>query len=497
MVGAVSVVRIVARRPFLREVRAHPRLAGMGAIVAIAGLLVVALFAVRMELVRRLVTGAVALGVIGAFVRSRPGYGRSRGLPPGSLGLGASLDAIDDRAFYATSAERLGPVFKMSQFHRPVACTTDLQTWLAFDAANEDALVQSDWSFNRLVPGGYLEYMNGELHTRYRAHFAPAFSPDVVEASCSAMLAIAREQLATMHRASQPEGVHPEPYLLPIAQVSLLRAVLGVGAEHPRFDSLREYFSDLNRPMELYLPAPRSSQETFRWLASTVAELARDGTASPSVLAHLLASQPDLANDETAIGNLVLMVKEGSIMVRGMLRWVVKLLADHPEVVEDIRAASTEPARLEALTTAFVNETVRLHESPYLYRSVTRDVELGGYRVPKGWLVRLCLAEAHSDSQSFVEPKSFDPSRFQDAAAHVQTTGLEGDTPGFCPFGKGRHACVGGGVAVEIAKAVVQEAALGYNLHTLKDGAAWRINRHWGLWRPSLALRVVLEPLGS
>jgi hypothetical protein len=29
------------------------------------------------------------------------------------------------------------------------------------------------------------------------------------------------------------------------------------------------------------------------------------------------------------------------------------------------------------------------------------------------------------------------------------------------------------------------------------DGAPWRINRHWGLWRPSKEWRVVVVPIGD
>ena len=125
------------------------------------------------------------------------------------------------------------------------------------------------------------------------------------------------------------------------------------------------------------------------------------------------------------------MVKEGSIMVRGLLRWVLKALAADPSHSRSFRAAAGDAAQLEALSVAFVRETLRLHESRYLYRTAREDVLIGRFRVPKGWLIRLCMGEAHENPRHFPDPQRFDPSRFL------------GSVPGpdqYCPFGAGPHA---------------------------------------------------------
>jgi cytochrome P450 len=145
----------------------------------------------------------LAAAVIVGAVRARPNYGRSRRLPAGSLGLSESLDAIHDPDYYSRTAARLGPVFKMSQIHQPVVCITDLQTGLEFFRDNEDRLLQSEWAFNRLVPGGYLEYMNGDLHAQVRAMLAPSFTREVVAAARPVLTDVTRTQLAAMARASQ------------------------------------------------------------------------------------------------------------------------------------------------------------------------------------------------------------------------------------------------------------------------------------------------------
>lgn len=493
IVAAVLLGRVLVKQPIRRELAARPLLTVLVVAAGIAGVVLAVSVSVRNPLARRAGVLLLAVVVVACVVRARPNYGRRRRLPAGSLGLSESLDAIHDPDYYSRTAARLGSVFKMSQLHQPVVCISDLRTGFEFFHENEDSLVQSDWSFNRLVPGGYLEYTNGDAHTRLRGMLAPMFTREVVAAARPVLAEVTRTQLAAMARASQPSGVHPEPFLLPIVQVTLLRMILGIGPNHPQSAEIRQRFTDLNRPMELFLPVPRASREAYDWLTATIAQLvteldievASGRVRTPSVLADLARAQPSLATDQTAIGNLVLMIKEGSIMTRGLLRWIVKMLADNPAEVEQIRAAAEDAGALDARARAFVQETIRLYESPYLYRRVAREVPLGEYRIPKGWLVRLCLTEAHARPDVFPEPRRFDPGRF-----------LEQPVPSahHCPFGSGDRACPGADIAVEIAKTVVQQAALDFDLRAVDDGAAWRINRHWGLWRPSPRLRVTLEP---
>jgi len=486
--------RTLAAAPVRRELREKPVIAFVFFAGAGVGLSVAAWLCFTYPIVRRGLAVVLLMGIAVAWIRARPTYGRRRGLPPGSLGLRASLDAISDPHAYRRSSERWGPIFKTRHMHQPVACITDLETGLALFREQGDRLRQSDWAFNRLVPGGYLEYMDGELHTRVRGLFEAAYTPDAVAATQPGITEVTRAQLAALAEMSEPNGVHPEDFLLPIAQVSLLRMVLGVDASHPEFGAIRDRFTQLNQPLELFLPIPRGSLEAYAWLSDKVAELSTGQVRAPSVLATLAATTP-LASDPTAIGNLVLMIKEGSIMVRGMLRWIIKMVADHPEEIARIRAVADDASELEARTSAFVRETIRLFESPYLYRRVEKEVQVGDYRVPRGWLVRLCLAEAHSDPDAFPEPDRFLPDRHRadrNRTDRHRATRLGAER--FCPFGAGDRVCPGQDIALEIGKTVVRECALGYHVRTVDDGPAWRINRHWGLWRPSLRLHVALEP---
>ena len=118
----VGAARIALKPPFRRDFAALPGLAlGLSASALCGGALALWLLWYFPAL-----RHAAALGstIAIAFLvwRARPTYKRRAGWPPGSLGFGASLDAIDNKAFYLQQAALHGPVFKMSQFGRPVLC---------------------------------------------------------------------------------------------------------------------------------------------------------------------------------------------------------------------------------------------------------------------------------------------------------------------------------------------------------------------------------------
>ncbi len=58
------------------------------------------------------------------------------------------------------------------------------------------------------------------------------------------------------------------------------------------------------------------------------------------------------------------------------MHWLLAMLGKHPELGERMRE---DPA----LVDRFIMETLRLAQSEYLYRVVTRDFEFEGYLFPK------------------------------------------------------------------------------------------------------------------
>ena len=119
--GAVLAGRVAVKPSVRRELVTNVPAACV-AVVGAVGAAALFWWAWGHPVARWVVVAVVGLGSAAAWWRGRPTYGARRGWPPGSLSLADSLDAIDERTFYEDRARELGPVFKMSQFGRPVVC---------------------------------------------------------------------------------------------------------------------------------------------------------------------------------------------------------------------------------------------------------------------------------------------------------------------------------------------------------------------------------------
>ena len=100
-------------------------------------------------------------------------------------------------------------------------------------------------------------------------------------------------------------------------------------------------------------------------------------------------------------------------------------LARQPELADLLRA---EPARIPG----FIEDVLRL-ESPAqsVQRSATRDVDIGGVRIPAGSILFVFLASANRDESQFADPDELELSRVGSTAGrHVA-------------FGYGPHSCLG------------------------------------------------------
>jgi cytochrome P450 len=130
------------------------------------------------------------------------------------------------------------------------------------------------------------------------------------------------------------------------------------------------------------------------------------------------------------------------------LCWTWYLLCRHPESYQKVQQevdtvlqgrtpTYAELARLPYCLQVF-KEAMRLYPPAYAFsRRALRDVEIDGYRVPKGWVVLLAPYTLHRREEYFPEPEKFDPERF--------TPEREKQLPryAFMPFGAGPRICIG------------------------------------------------------
>ena len=135
------------------------------------------------------------------------------------------------------------------------------------------------------------------------------------------------------------------------------------------------------------------------------------------------------------------------------LTWTWYLLSQHRHVEEklvaewqDVLAGSAPTVKqLPRLpyTAAVIAESMRLFPPVYVIgREATVDLELGGYRVKRGYTVLMSQWVNHRDPEYFPNPEEFRPERWED--------GLARRLPKFAyyPFGGGQRICVGADFAL-------------------------------------------------
>jgi cytochrome P450 len=112
-----------------------------------------------------------------------------------------------------------------------------------------------------------------------------------------------------------------------------------------------------------------------------------------------------------------------------LLALMVFRLAERPELLEQVRAD-------RRLIPAFVEESLR-YDSPTqgMFRTTTRETEVGGVKIPAGAKVQLLYAAANRDEDVWADPETFRLDRGdRDLRRHMA-------------FGRGVHLCIGAPLA--------------------------------------------------
>ena len=480
-------------RPLLsgEMARRFPRVfwTAAGLIIAIAVAALLAAIYAR-ALLHLMIVVAVALTSAAAWL-GRVNYGRSRGLPPGSLSLQASIDALFDRSFYRNSAAWLGPVFKTLQFYQPTVCVVGLDRAHTLLRTYEDALGPSVQGFSRAIPQGFLRYMSIETHGVYGPMFRRALSSRVVSHHAAAMaLAASRVLGDAARKADRAGGVLPDPYLDEMIDEAFLAVLFGLSPDDPDLPQLKSAYAPIarlhisSRPTPAVLAALAGVRQVLtarcaQWRALPDAEVP---ICALSEFAKIEAGMPD----DTCLDNLVFIYRISTMNVAGLLRWVLAHLAGHPDWISRLRAEldAETPSDGPALADRIVMETLRLSQAEYLYRRLRNDIGFEGYVLPKGWLVRLCIWESHRASDNFPEPDRFDPDRFL----------RDQPRTAYMPFGGDRHACNGVSLSNVICRVFLEELTRSYTWSVDEADAVEREFRHWSHWRPSRRMRLRLEP---
>jgi cytochrome P450 len=129
---------------------------------------------------------------------------------------------------------------------------------------------------------------------------------------------------------------------------------------------------------------------------------------------------------EEILGYITLISGAGNETTTRLIGWTGKLLAEHPDQRAELVAD-------RSLIPAAVEELLRYEPpSPVQARSVTKDIEHYGEKVPAGSAILLLNASANRDERKYPDPDRFDIHR---------------KSEGHLSFGFGIHFCLGAALA--------------------------------------------------
>jgi cytochrome P450 len=366
--------------------------------------------------------------------------------------------------------------------------------------------------FNPVVLGNGLLTSDGDFWLRQRRLAQPAFHRPRV-AGYAAVMVEHTERLLADWRAGRECDVTADMsrLTLGIAAETLFGADAGdAGKVRAALEVAQQAFlRRFNRlvPVPWYVPTPANLRflRAVRQLDDVVYGFIRRRRAADEGRGDLLSLLLH-ARDEDDGGQMTdkqLRDEAMTLFLAGhettalALAWTWYLLARHPQAEERLAAEAREvlgdrPATADdmprlAFAVAVVQESMRLYPPAYLLgRETLGELELGGYRLPRGTTVFMSQWVVQRDPRWFDRPDEFVPERW--------LGGLAKRLPKFAyfPFGGGPRLCIGNTFAQMELVLVVATLARAYRF-TLADAAPVEPLPTFTL-RPARPIRAVLVP---
>lgn len=454
--------------------------------------------------------GVALVAIAVAWFWSRDNYGRRAQLPPGSL-LPMLMSPWLDRFHFMKLWQRHGPVFKTSHFFHPLVCVMTLEKGLDLLRHHDDVrLLSPKVPTDRFIPCGFLHGMDPVKHKLYRPLTQSLITPEVLT-DCETFVAEQLEStLGTIAHecARAPQGVFTMPHWDRFLYVAFTRIFWGLTPDSPQFAEVRRLYDIIDlasqrRIAASWLPSNRRTRQAYAALTALLTERSEEISSAIQAgqpwprcfLSELVQKHPQHTGDPAALGILISMLRLASNDVIGLFQWLVKKLCDYPAVSRQLREeldAKVSQRESGSLANRMILETLRQEQMEHLYRRILEDFEWDGYRMRKGWMLRICVWEAHRDPAHFPNPEHFDPGRF--IPERFKREGPEGQSLGqrdYLPFGTFRRACIGEPVAKAMGRQLLCSIAANWECRQIGSSEVTLDGWHW---TPGPAFRVELKP---
>jgi cytochrome P450 len=340
----------------------------------------------------------------------------------------------------------------------------------------------------RLSLGNGLLTSEDDFWLRQRRIAQPAFHRHRIASLAGVMAEAARDAAAhwdALAAGRRPVDVAEE--MMHITRTVVVRALLGadLGPFASKVDAawtvmnrhIGESFWAFGLTDGLPTPRQRRFHRARAVLQSAVDYLIAERRRRPSDGADLLSMLMSARDEETgdAMTDHQLRVEVTTFLLAGQettslaLTWTWYLLSQHPDVrvrleAELDAALGGRPPEFEDLANLpyvrmVIDESMRLYPPAWGFsRQALADDEVGGFRLPRGWLAFVIPYVLHRHPAYWDEPERFDPDRFSAARSASRPKFI------YIPFGAGPRQCIGTHFALLEAHLIVATLAQRFRL---------------------------------
>ena len=410
---------------------------------------------------------------------------RPPGPPPRFLIGNLPLFNSDPLAIYTRWAREFGDIF----YYR--AAWMDVY-FLNHPSLIEQVLVSQSQNFakdkviqnSRWFLGEGLLTNEGSGWLRQRRLCQPAFHRERMASYGNTMTAFTEEMLASWQD-GETRDIHQEMMQLTMRIVAKVLFGVEVRADTERvaaaLNVLMRHTSGgrmILPPIMRHVPVPamirvkRAVRELNDIVNRIILERRASGQDTGDLLSMLMAARDEDGSgmtDRQLRDEILTFLLAGHETTAVSLSWTWYLLSQHPQVEHKLheelqqvlrgRAPQLEDLPRLPYTDKVVKESMRLYPPAWsLARTVAKEVELGGYRLPAGANVVMSPWILHRDPRFFEQPEHFDPDRWTaDTAQRLPRFA-------YFPFGGGPRLCIGASFAVMEANLLLAAIAQRFQL---------------------------------
>ncbi len=346
----------------------------------------------------------------------------------------------------------------------------------------------------------------GELWRRQRRLMAPTYTPRGVGRFAGVMLAEIRDML---HRwetrpTGEPLPINQEMIRLTMSIISRSMFTLDIGQEFQEVGQALAFLLEFANKRSvtlvdppLFLPTPMNQKlkRALKTLDGFLYGLIDQRRQQPpgddllSILMHAREEETgEVMSDKQLRDEVLIVFFAGHETTAQLLTWTWILLAQHPEVEEQLhgelgrtlggRSPSLDDLPHLTYTRMVLDEALRLYSPVSMVaRDAVGDDVVDGYPVPKGAMITILPYITHRHPEFWQRPEDFYPEHFTPERVEARPRYA------YYPFGAGPRTCLGKHFALLEATLALAEVAQRYRLPLVPRQtveAAWS-----GTLRPS------------